>query len=108
MIQEFKTLNNTSQNYVLSPFSETEITNNIKNMIKSTIISDNKSISSDSHLLDHLNDQIEDPYKLIESYFEGKYLERLVRHQIESYNHFINYQIQRTIKMFNSVKLTGK
>ena len=58
-----------------------------------------------NHLLNHLQNQEEDPYKLIESYFEGKYLERLVRHQIESYNHFINYQIQRTIKMFNPVKI---
>jgi len=56
-------------------------------------------------LLDHLDNQTEDPYTIIESYFEGKYLERLVRHQIESYNHFINYQIQRTIKMFNPVRI---
>ena len=65
----------------------------------------NKFDKSDSHLLDHLDNQVEQPFKLIESYFEGKYLERLVRHQIESYNHFINYQIQRTIKMFNTVKI---
>ena len=56
-------------------------------------------------LLEHLNNQIEDPYSLIESYFKGKYLERLVRHQIESYNHFVNYQIQKTIDMFNPVKI---
>ena len=56
-------------------------------------------------ILEHLGDYIEEPYQIIESYFEGKHLDRLVRHQIESYNNFINYQIQRTIDMFNSVKI---
>ena len=36
-------------------------------------------------------------WKVIESYFQGQHLERLVRHQIESYNNFINYQIKKTI-----------
>jgi DNA-directed RNA polymerase II subunit RPB2 len=54
-------------------------------------------------LLEHLENYTEDPYHIIESYFEGQHLERLVRHQIESYNHFVNYQIQRTIQMFNPV-----
>uniref|UniRef100_A0A6C0HS67 DNA-directed RNA polymerase n=1 Tax=viral metagenome TaxID=1070528 RepID=A0A6C0HS67_9ZZZZ len=52
-------------------------------------------------LLDHIGDFSEEPYSIIESYFAGQHLERLVRHQIESYNHFVNYQIQRTIQMFN-------
>ena len=43
------------------------------------------------------------PYAVIQSYFKGQDLGRLVRHQIESYNHFVNFQIQRTIKMFNPV-----
>jgi len=47
----------------------------------------------------------DDPYTLIESYFQGQHLDRLVRHQIESYNHFINYQIQRTIQMFNPLTI---
>ena len=46
-------------------------------------------------------------WKIIESYFKGKHLERLVRHQIESYNHFIHHQIQNTIDMFNPVKIVG-
>jgi DNA-directed RNA polymerase II subunit RPB2 len=54
-------------------------------------------------MLDHIGDFIEEPYHIIESYFDGQHLERLVRHQIESYNHFVNYQIQRTIQMFNPV-----
>ena len=56
-----------------------------------------------SFMLDDLGTYIDEPFGIIESYFEGQYLERLVRHQIESYNHFINYQIQRTIQMFNPV-----
>ena len=56
-------------------------------------------------VLDHLGTYTEEPYTIIESYFEGQHLERLVRHQIESYNHFINYQIQKTIDMFNPVKI---
>ena len=59
-------------------------------------------------LLDHLGDYEEEPYHIIESYFEGKYLERLVRHQLESYNHFVNFQIQRTIQMFNPVKIRSE
>ena len=54
-------------------------------------------------VLTHLGEYIEEPYNIIESYFGYQYLERLVRHQIESYNHFINFQIQRTIQMFNHV-----
>jgi DNA-directed RNA polymerase II subunit RPB2 len=56
-------------------------------------------------VLAHIGDYTEEPFSLIESYFEGKHLERLVRHQIESYNHFINLQIQRTIQMFNPVAI---
>jgi DNA-directed RNA polymerase II subunit RPB2 len=74
--------------------------------IKKAVDDVHKKISSEpSYLLEHLSNHIEDPYTIIESYFAGKYLERLVRHQIESYNHFINFQIQRTIDMFNPVKI---
>ena len=44
-------------------------------------------------------------WKVIESYFQGQHLERLVRHQIESYNNFINHQIKETIEMFNPVTI---
>ena len=44
---------------------------------------------------------VEQPWKLIQSYYKNRHLEQLVRHQIESYNHFMNYQIFRTIEMFN-------
>ena len=65
----------------------------------------NTKMSIESQLLDHLENYVEEPYTLIESYFEGQHLSRLVRHQIESYNHFIQYQLPRTIDMFNDVKI---
>jgi len=54
-------------------------------------------------LLSELGDFDEEPFSIIESYFKGQHLDRLVRHQIESYNHFMNCQIKRTIEMFNPV-----
>ncbi len=59
----------------------------------------------EQNILGHLGEYVEEPYQIIESYFEGKHLDRLVRHQIESYNNFVNYQVQRTIDMFNPVKI---
>jgi len=44
-------------------------------------------------------------WNMINSYFEGKHLERLVRHQLESYNNFVTKQIKKTIKMFNPVTI---
>ena len=38
-------------------------------------------------------------WKILESYFGEEYLLRLVRHQLESYNYFIETQIQDIIKM---------
>ena len=48
---------------------------------------------------------IETPWVIIESYFKDQYLSQLVRHQLESYNNFVTYQIQKTIDMFNPVKI---
>jgi len=59
----------------------------------------------EKEVLSHLGSYTEEPFNIIESYFHEQPLERLVRHQIESYNHFINYQIFRTIQMFNTVKI---
>ena len=42
-------------------------------------------------------------WKIIESYFDGKHLERLVRHQIESYDHFVGYQIRKTIASLDKI-----
>ena len=49
------------------------------------------------------DDSQEAPWDIIKAYFQGSHLERLVRHQIESYNDFVNVQIQKTIDMFNPV-----
>ena len=66
----------------------------------------NKKIDDVSNgILKHIGEYIEQPYQIIESYFNNKHLERLVRHQIESYNHFINIQMQQTINMFNPIKI---
>ena len=42
-------------------------------------------------------------WNIIESYFKGKHLKRLVRHQLESYNQFVTSQLKKTIEMFNPV-----
>ena len=41
-----------------------------------------------------------DCWPLIESYFDKKHLTQLVKHQIESYNEFIQNQMKKTIDMF--------
>ena len=51
--------------------------------------------------LNKLENYIEQPWNIIESYFDGQHLKRMVRHQIESYNDFVSYQIKKTINMFN-------
>jgi DNA-directed RNA polymerase II subunit RPB2 len=51
---------------------------------------------------------IETPWSIIESYFKGQHLERLVRHQLESYNNFVGYQINKTIEMFNPVHVASE
>jgi len=59
-------------------------------------------------ILGHLGSYLEEPYAIIESYFAGQHLDRLVRHQIESYDNFINHQIQKTIEMFNPVRVVSE
>ena len=51
---------------------------------------------------------IEFPWTIIKSYFNGSHLEKLVRHQLESYNMFVTFQIQRTIDMFNPVRIVSE
>lgn len=45
-------------------------------------------------------------WEVIESYFKNNHLEKLVRHQLESYNYFITYEIQKTIQMFNPLNVS--
>ena len=54
------------------------------------------------------NTYIEDPWTIIESYFKDQHLDRLVRHQLESYNNFVCYQIIKTIEMFNPVNIKSE
>ena len=44
----------------------------------------------------------------IETYFKDQHLDRLVRHQLESYNNFVGYQIIKTIEMFNPVHIKSE
>ena len=65
--------------------------------------------SREEELFDIENEQyIETPFQIIESYFKGQHLDRLVRHQLESYNNFVGYQITKTIEMFNPVHIASE
>lgn len=60
-------------------------------------------------MFDVENDEyIETPWTIIESYFKDKHLERLVRHQLESYNNFVGHQIIKTIEMFNPINIRSE
>ncbi len=50
----------------------------------------------------------ENPWTIINSYFDNKHLKQLVKHQLESYNYFINSQIKDTIDMFNPICITSE
>ena len=66
-------------------------------------------MTSLNELFDIENEQyIETPWNIIESYFRGQQLERFVRHQLESYNNFVGYQIIKTIEMFNQVHIASE
>jgi len=69
--------------------------------------SNNKISEKMSYDYSQDNSYIEDPFTLIDSYFKGHHLPRLVRHQLESYNNFIGYQINKTIEMFNPVQIAS-
>jgi len=68
-----------------------------------------KSNKMENKQFDIKNDQyIETPWTVIESYFKDQHLERLVRHQLESYNNFVSHQIIKTIEMFNPVHIASE
>jgi DNA-directed RNA polymerase II subunit RPB2 len=77
--------------------------NESKSMSKSTEASD-KSLDKS---LDKSTEgyKMTDCWKVIESYFQNKHLLQLVKHQIESYNDFIQNQIKRTVEMFNPINI---
>ena len=55
-----------------------------------------------------MDQYIETPWHIIESYFKDEHLEKLVRHQLESYNNFVGHQIFKTIDMFNPVHIASE
>ena len=74
-----------------------------------TIVSEINSAMNTDNLTKSLEgDYIEEPWNIIESYFKGQHLERLVRHQIESYNNFVECQIEKTIEMFNPMRIAAE
>ena len=58
----------------------------------------------EKNIYDKVNSS-EEPWVLIESYFRNQHLKQLIRHQLESYNYFVNTQIENTIEMFNPVHI---
>jgi DNA-directed RNA polymerase II subunit RPB2 len=58
---------------------------------------------------DLVNDKyIEIPWSIIRSYYKNDHLKQLVRHQLESYNHFIDSQLIKTIEMFTPLKIVSE
>jgi DNA-directed RNA polymerase II subunit RPB2 len=67
------------------------------------------SYDSNGNFIIENNPYIEEPWTIIESYFnEQHYLDKIVRHQLESYNNFVGYQIIKTIEMFNPVHIKSE
>jgi DNA-directed RNA polymerase beta subunit len=73
-------------------------------MINEIINSNNVDVKFDIEISPY----IEDPWTIIEAYFRDQHLDRLVRHQLESYNNFVGYQIIKTIEMFNPVHIKSE
>lgn len=59
-------------------------------------------------LVQELGEYVEAPWDVIGSYFRGSHLRQTVRHQLESYNDFVNHQIPKTIEMFNPVNIVSE
>lgn len=80
---------------------------NNSNQMSSSIITEKEN--EQKEVFDIENEPyIETPFTIIESYFKGQQLERFVRHQLESYNNFVGYQITKTIEMFNPVHIASE
>ena len=78
-------------------------------MTNNKITNPKMNSANNNDVFDIENDQyIEKPWDVIGSYFKGQHLERLVRHQLESYNNFVGYQIIKTIEMFNPVHIASE
>ena len=62
----------------------------------------------EKEIKENIGNYIETPWAIIKSYFKDQHLTQLVRHQLESYNNFVNSQIQKTIDMFNPVQICSE
>ena len=80
---------------------------NDKELASEAAAPDDASSSLQDKIHGRIGNYIEEPWSIIGSYFEGKHLEQLVRHQIESYNDMVNVQLKRTVDMFNPVKIAS-
>jgi DNA-directed RNA polymerase II subunit RPB2 len=84
------------------------------NKMDSNKMDSNKMDSNkmDSNKMDsnkiNVNEYIEEPWDIIGTYFKGKHLKQLVKHQIESFNLFVSQQIPQTIDMFNPVPIRSE
>jgi DNA-directed RNA polymerase II subunit RPB2 len=86
---------------------------NIENKEENKLDLNSKGLDLNSKGLDlnsksYVDPYIETPWSIIDSYFRDQHLERLVRHQLESYNNFVGYQIIKTIEMFNPVHIRSE
>ena len=83
---------------------------NMDNTNKNTNAEKNKNNTSETEYFDIEKNTYnsETAFTIIESYFKGCHLERLVKHQLESYNQFVGHQIIRTIEMFNPVHIASE
>ena len=50
----------------------------------------------------------EEIWNIIELNFDKQHLKELVKHQLESYNYFVNNQLQQTIEMFNPLRIVSE
>jgi DNA-directed RNA polymerase II subunit RPB2 len=57
---------------------------------------------------DKANGYLEEPWTILSSYFKNQHLNRLVRHQLESYNNFTGCQLSKTIEMFNPMRIASE
>ena len=67
-----------------------------------------QSKNNESTVDNDIDQYIETPWDIIGSYFKGQHLDRFVRHQLESYNNFVGYQIIKTIEMFNPLHIASE
>jgi len=81
----------------------------ISHLLKQNLKMNQNNNDENKEVFDINDDQyIESPWSIIEAYFKGQHLERLVRHQLESYNNFVGHQIIKTIEMFNPVHIASE